>query len=129
MKILICDDQAVIRDGLEMLLKLEQDFEIVGAAQDGAEAVELAAQKSPDLVLMDLKMPGMNGIEATRRIKHAAPQAQVVMLTILEDAEHQAGAHAAGAAAYLSKRQMHLELLPLLARLLSAAPAGEGGPP
>ena len=57
MKILLCDDQAVIRDGLEMLLTLEKDFQVIGAAQDGAEAVELAAQKQPDLILMDLKMP------------------------------------------------------------------------
>ncbi len=66
MKILLCDDQAVIRDGLEMLLNLEKDFQVVGAAQDGAEALELAAKKQPDLILMDLKMPIMNGIEAIR---------------------------------------------------------------
>ena len=70
MKVLICDDQALIRDGLEMLLKLERDIEVVGQAQDGAEAVEQAARNQPDLVLMDLKMPGMNGIEATRQLRN-----------------------------------------------------------
>ncbi len=66
MKVIICDDQAIIRDGLEMLLKLEKDIEVLGQAQDGAEAVEMVAEAQPDLVLMDLKMPGLNGIEATR---------------------------------------------------------------
>jgi len=69
MKILLCDDQAVIRDGLEMLLNLEKDFQVVGVAQDGAEAVELAAQKQPDLILMDLKMPIMNGLEFLREMR------------------------------------------------------------
>mgnify|MGYP003380911303 CR=1 FL=1 len=63
-KVLICDDQAIIRDGLEMLLKLERNIQVAGQARDGAEAVELAERLAPDLVLMDLKMPGMNGIEA-----------------------------------------------------------------
>ncbi len=103
MKILICDDQAVIRDGLEMLLKLEQDFEIIGAAQDGAEAVELAAQKSPDLVLMDLKMPGMNGIEATREIRAKFPNVKVLVLTTYDDDEWLFDAIRAGASGYLLK--------------------------
>jgi len=103
MKILICDDQAVIRDGLEMLLKLEQDFEIVGAAQDGAEAVELAAQKSPDLVLMDLKMPGTNGIEATREIRAKFPNVKVLVLTTYDDDEWLFDAIRAGASGYLLK--------------------------
>lgn len=103
MKILICDDQAVIRDGLEMLLKLEQDFEIIGAAQDGAEAVELAAQKSPDLVLMDLKMPGTNGIEATREIRAKFPNVKVLVLTTYDDDEWLFDAIRAGASGYLLK--------------------------
>ena len=103
MKILICDDQAVIRDGLEMLLKLEQDFEIVGAAQDGAEAIELAAQKSPDLILMDLKMPGTNGIEATREICVKHPDIKVLVLTTYDDDEWLFDAIRAGASGYLLK--------------------------
>ena len=81
MKIIVCDDQAIVRDGLELLLKLEKDIEVIGLAQDGAEAVELVAKNPPDLVLMDLKMPGMNGVEATRRICAEYPSVKVLVLT------------------------------------------------
>lgn len=103
MKILLCDDQAVIRDGLEMLLTLEKDFQVVGTAQDGAEAVELAAQKMPDLVLMDLKMPGTNGIEATRQIRAKFPEMKVLVLTTYDDDEWVFDAIRAGASGYLLK--------------------------
>ncbi len=103
MKILICDDQAVIRDGLELLLKLEKDFQVVGCAQDGAEALELAAQHQPDLVLMDLKMPGMNGIEATRELRRRFPHIQVLVLTTYDDDEWLFDAIRAGASGYLLK--------------------------
>jgi DNA-binding NarL/FixJ family response regulator len=100
---MICDDQAIIRDGLEMLLRLEEDIEIVGLAQDGAEAVQLAAAKSPDLVLMDLKMAGMNGVEATRRIRAQHPQIKVLVLTTYDDDEWVFDAIRAGASGYLLK--------------------------
>jgi DNA-binding NarL/FixJ family response regulator len=103
MKILLCDDQAVIRDGLEMLLSLEQDFQVVATAQDGAEAVELAAQKQPDLVLMDLKMPGVNGIEATRQIRTRFPNIKVLVLTTYDEDEWVFDAIRAGASGYLLK--------------------------
>jgi len=103
MKILLCDDQAVIRDGLEMLLNLEKDFQVVGAAQDGAEAVELAAQKKPDLILMDLKMPIMNGIEATREIRVKFPNIKILVLTTYDDDEWVFDAIRAGACGYLLK--------------------------
>ncbi len=103
MKIVICDDQALIRDGLEMLLRLERDIEVVGLAQDGAEAVDLVAEQRPDLVLMDLKMPGMNGIEATRRIRAHYPEAKVLVLTTYDDDEWLFDALRAGAAGYLLK--------------------------
>lgn len=103
MKILLCDDQAVIRDGLEMLLNLEEDFQVVGAAQDGAEAVELAAQKQPDLILMDLKMPVMNGIEATREIRVKFPGIKILVLTTYNDDEWVFDAIRAGASGYLLK--------------------------
>ncbi len=103
MKILICDDQAVVRDGLELLLKLERDFDVVGCASDGAQAVELAEQKKPDLVLMDLKMPGTNGIEATRQIKSRHPEIKVLVLTTYDDSEWVFDAIRAGAAGYLLK--------------------------
>jgi DNA-binding NarL/FixJ family response regulator len=103
MKVIICDDQALIRDGLEMLLKLEKSIQVVGQAQDGAEAVELVAQHEPDLVLMDLKMPGMNGIEATRRIRARHPAVKVLVLTTYDDDEWIFDAIRAGAAGYLLK--------------------------
>ena len=103
MKILLCDDQAVIRDGLEMLLNLERDFEVIGAAQDGAEALELAAQKQPDLILMDLKMPIMNGIEATRQIRAKFPNIKILVLTTYDDDEWVFDAIRAGASGYLLK--------------------------
>ena len=103
MKILLCDDQAVIRDGLEMLLNLEKDFQVVGAAADGAEAVEFAAQKQPDLILMDLKMPIMNGIEATREIRAKFPNIKILVLTTYDDDEWVFDAIRAGASGYLLK--------------------------
>jgi DNA-binding NarL/FixJ family response regulator len=103
MKILICDDQAVIRDGLELLLNLEKDFQVVALAQDGAQAIDLAAEKSPDLVLMDLKMPGMNGIEATRQIRSRFPQIKILVLTTYDDDEWVFDAIRAGADGYLLK--------------------------
>jgi DNA-binding NarL/FixJ family response regulator len=102
-KVVICDDQAIIRDGLEMLLKLERDILVVGLAQDGAEAVDIAAAASPDVVLMDLKMPGMNGVEATRRIRAQRPQTAVLVLTTYDDDEWVFDAVRAGASGYLLK--------------------------
>lgn len=102
-RVLICDDQTIVREGLEMLLKLERDIEVVGLARDGAEAVELTAAKTPDLVLMDLKMPGMNGVEATRRIRARFPTVQVLVLTTYDDEEWVLDALRAGAAGYLLK--------------------------
>lgn len=103
MKILICDDQAIVRDGLELLLKLEKDLEVVGAAQDGVEALDLAMQTKPDLVLMDLKMPGMNGVEATRRIHEQLPEIKILVLTTFDDDEWVFDAVRAGATGYLLK--------------------------
>jgi DNA-binding NarL/FixJ family response regulator len=103
MKILLVDDQIVIRDGLEMLLNLEKDFQVIGTAQDGAEAVEVAAQKQPDLILMDLRMPMMNGIEATREIHAKFPDIKILVLTTYDDDEWVFDAIRAGASGYLLK--------------------------
>jgi len=111
MKILICDDQAVIRDGLELLLKLERDVEVVGSASDGAEAVEMTGRKSPDLVLMDLKMPGTNGIEATRQIRAKYVQVKVLVLTTYDDDEWVFDAIRAGASGYLLKDTPREEIM------------------
>lgn len=103
MKVMICDDQAIVRDGLELLLKLEKDIEVIGVARDGLEAVEMVARTNPDLVLMDLKMPGMNGVEATRRIRTQYPQVKVLVLTTFDDDEWVFDAIRAGACGYLLK--------------------------
>ncbi len=103
MNVIICDDQAIVRDGLELLLKLERDISVVGLAQDGSEAVTLVKKCSPDLVLMDLKMPGMNGVEATRRIRAEHPDVKVLVLTTFDDDEWVFDAIRAGASGYLLK--------------------------
>jgi DNA-binding NarL/FixJ family response regulator len=103
MKIVICDDQAIVRDGLELLLKLEKDITVVGLAQEGSEAVELARKQAPDLILMDLKMPGMNGVEATRRIHAEYPDIKVLVLTTFDDDVWVFDAIRAGASGYLLK--------------------------
>lgn len=103
MKVIICDDQALIRDSLGMLLNLERNIEVIGTAEDGAEAVEMVEEHRPDLVLMDLKMPGMNGIEATRRIRARYPEVKVLVLTTYDDDEWVFDAIRAGASGYLLK--------------------------
>jgi DNA-binding NarL/FixJ family response regulator len=103
MKVIICDDQAIVRDGLELLLNLERDIDVVGLAQDGAEAVDLVAQHEPDLVLMDLKMPGMNGIAATRQIRTHYPEVKILVLTTYDDDEWVFDAIRVGASGYLLK--------------------------
>lgn len=98
-----------------MLLKLDREIEVVGLAQDGLEAVELvekaAADARPDLVLMDLKMPGMNGIEATRRIRAKYPKIKVLVLTTYDDDEWVFDAIRAGASGYLLKDTPHAEVV------------------
>ncbi len=103
MKVIICDDQAIVRDGLAMLLKLESDINVVGTAEDGAAAVEMVAKEKPDLVLMDLKMPVMNGVEATRQIRAKYPEVRVLVLTTYDDDEWVFDAIQAGASGYLLK--------------------------
>ena len=111
MKVIICDDQAIVRDGLVMLLKLEPDIEVVGTAGNGAEAVEMVADKRPDLILMDLKMPIMNGVEATRQIRMKYPEVKVLVLTTYADDEWVFDAIQAGASGYLLKDTPREELI------------------
>ena len=110
MKIIVCDDQAIVRDGLAMLLKLDPEIEVVGTAEDGAEAIELVEKEWPDLVLMDLKMPGMNGIEATRWICNNYPKIKVLVLTTYDDDEWLFDAIRAGASGYILKDSSHSEI-------------------
>jgi two-component system NarL family response regulator len=102
-RVLIVDDHALFRKGLELVLAAEPDLEIVGEASEGLEAIERAADLQPDVVLMDVRMPGVGGIEATRRIRNAQPATRVVMLTVSEDEEDLFAAVRAGATGYLLK--------------------------
>jgi two-component system, NarL family, response regulator LiaR len=102
-RVVICDDQEMVCEGLRAILGAIPDIEVVGMAHDGAEAVELAATRQPDIVLMDLKMPGMNGIQATRTIKDRFPEVHVLALTTYDADEWVFDAIRAGADGYLLK--------------------------
>lgn len=102
-RVLIADDQRVVRDGLTMLVGLIDGVEVVGTAGDGREAVEGAERDHVDVVLMDLRMPGMDGAEATRRIRASLPATQVLVLTTYADDESLFDALRAGARGYLTK--------------------------
>jgi DNA-binding NarL/FixJ family response regulator len=102
-RVLIADDQTVVREGLETLLSLSLGIEVVGAARDGEEAVRLVAERAPDIVLMDLRMPRCDGVQATRRITQEHPRTRVVVLTTYADDESIFGALEAGAMGYLTK--------------------------
>ncbi len=102
-RVLIADDHGVVRDGLGRLISALEDMEVVGLAADGAEALELAQSAAPDVVLMDLEMPGMDGIEATRRLLADRPGTAVLVLTSFSDRPRILGALEAGACGYLLK--------------------------
>ena len=96
-RVLVADDHAVVRDGLEQLVRSADDLEFVGGAGDGGEAVDLGVERRPDVVVMDLSMPGLDGIEATRRLVKRVPGVQVVVLTSFSDRGRILGALEAGA--------------------------------
>jgi len=102
-RVVVVDDHAVIRAGLQQLLAATDDVEVVGTAADGAEAVEVVLRERPDVVLMDLQMPGTDGVEATREIRRRAPASDVLVLTSFSDGERILGALDAGAVGYLLK--------------------------
>jgi two-component system, NarL family, response regulator LiaR len=120
-RVLIADDHSVVRQGLRMFLSADAELEIIGEARDGAEAVRLTIQFAPDVVLMDLLMPGMDGIKATAAIRREAPDTEVVALTsVLEDASI-VEAIRAGAIGYLLKDTEAHELV----RAIKAAASGQ----
>jgi DNA-binding NarL/FixJ family response regulator len=110
-RVLLAEDHKLVRDGLERLLATAPDIEVVGGAGDGAEAIELAAETRPDVVLMDLSMPNVDGIEATRAILAANENVQVVVLTSMSDRERILAALDAGAIGYLLKDAEPRELI------------------
>jgi len=121
MRVLIADDQRVVREGLATIIGAIPDMEVVGLAADGAEAVALAAEHRPDVVLMDLRMPRMDGVEATAAIRDSGVGSQVVVLTTYADDESIIGALSAGAVGYLTKDATRDDIR----RALEAAAAGQ----
>ena len=120
-RVVLVEDHPVVRAGLTELLSGTDDIEVVGAAADGEAAIELVSDALPDVVLMDVSMPGMDGIEATRRISEAAPGVHVVMLTSFSDQKNILAALDAGAAGFLLKDAEPEEIF----RGVRAAAAGE----
>jgi DNA-binding NarL/FixJ family response regulator len=110
-RVLIVDDHEIVREGLQTLLSEEPDFEVVGTAGDGAAALTLAESTKPDVIIMDLVMPGLDGIEATRRIHHDHPDVGVLVLTTFADDQRVREAIQAGATGYLLKDVLKADLL------------------
>lgn len=102
-RVLIADDQELIRQSLSFVLDAQADIEMVGTASDGREAIELVRKEKPDVVLMDIRMPEVDGVECTRLIKSAYPQIKVIILTTFDDDEYVFGALRYGASGYLLK--------------------------
>lgn len=121
LRILIADDHPLFRHGIRALLGATPDFEVVGEATNGDEVVALAAQLQPDVILMDIQMPGMNGIEATRAILHESPHIRILVVTMFEDDGSVFTAMRAGARGYVLKDAEKGEML----RAIRAAGSGE----
>jgi DNA-binding NarL/FixJ family response regulator len=102
-RVLVADDQALVRSGFRMILEAREDIEVVGEAEDGAEAVELALRADPDVILMDVRMPKVDGVEATRRLTASGSRARVVILTTFDLDEYVHEAIRAGASGFLLK--------------------------
>ncbi|MCV7225292.1 response regulator [Mycolicibacterium komossense] len=115
-RVLIVDDQRLVRAGLRMLCESTVDIDVVGEAADGAQAVRLAAELTPDVILMDLRMPGLGGVEATRLLMSTRPESKVLALTTFDDDEHLYPALAAGAAGFLVKDTSPADLVAAIRR-------------
>lgn len=110
-RILVADDHGVLRAGLRALLNAEPDMKVVSDASDGAEALQLAISRRPDVVLLDISMPDDTGIEVTRRLRGACPETRILILTVHEDETLLREAIRAGAAGYIVKRAIESELI------------------
>ncbi|MBN2124886.1 MAG: response regulator transcription factor [Deltaproteobacteria bacterium] len=110
-RILIAEDHTILREGLRALLSAQSDIRVIGEAEDGREAIRSAERLSPDLILMDLSMPRMNGLEAIREIKKGNPDTRIVVLTVHKTEEYILAALDAGADGYLPKDATHSELV------------------
>src|ERR687895_1746192 len=118
-RLLIADDHALVRQGLRGILEREQDIEVVGEAHNGREAVDLCRALGPNLVLMDVRMPEMDGLEATRIIKHESPEVGVLMVTMHDNQDYMREATKAGAAGYVLKDASGDELISAVRRVVA----------
>jgi DNA-binding NarL/FixJ family response regulator len=110
-RVLLCDDQALVRSGFRMVLEAREDMEVVGEAENGAGALELAARCRPDVILMDVRMPVMDGVEATRRLARTGTSARIVILTTFDSDEYVYEALRAGASGFLLKDVQPAQLI------------------
>jgi DNA-binding NarL/FixJ family response regulator len=111
MRILIADDHGIVRSGLRMLLESQPDVEVIAEAADGAEARDLAIRERPDLAILDVKMPKLTGLQATREIKEQAPEVAVLILSMYDDERYLFEALKAGASGYVLKAQADTDLM------------------
>ncbi|HEY6406518.1 MAG TPA: response regulator transcription factor [Ktedonobacteraceae bacterium] len=111
LRVLIADDHLLFRDGLRTLLTAAPETEVVGEAGRGEEVIALAARLQPDVIIMDLQMPGVGGIEATRRVLHSSPHIGILVVTMFEDDHSVFAAMRAGARGYILKGATHAEML------------------
>ena len=124
--ILLVDDHLLFREGLKSLLELMEEMHIVGEAGDGEEAIAMARELMPDVILMDIRLPGMSGVEATRIIKNEMPTVEIVMLTASEDDAHLFDSLKAGAQGYVLKNVASQELAKLIHGVLAGEAAISG---
>lgn len=110
-RVLVCDDHTILREGIRLLLNSQADIEVIAEAVDGRDAIDKARDCKPDVILMDIAMPLLNGLEATRQIRRANPDARVLVLTMYESDEYVAQMLEAGAAGYVLKKVAGSELV------------------
>lgn len=121
-RLVIVDDHALVREGLRSMLEAEPDMRIVGEATNGREAIQISHRLRPDVILMDLRMPVMDGVAATRKIKAEYPSTCVIILTIRDSPDYLSEAREAGADAYLLKEVSHQEIVTAIRQLLHEQP-------
>ena len=121
-RVLLCDDQALVRSGFRLILEAREDIEVVGEAEDGGEAIELARQVDPDVILMDIRMPNVDGVEATRRLVTGGARARIIVLTTFDLDEYVFESIRAGASGFLLKDVQPTQLVDAI-RVVAAGEA------
>ena len=119
LRVLVVDDSDIVRRGICQILQTQGDIEVIGESSDGADAVRKAREHRPDIVLLDITMPVMNGFEAARRIKHELPSTLILMVSQFDSAPFMREALASGASGYVVKSNASAELIPALRKLQS----------